>query len=234
VVAPVFATNCCVVVSGEGSPGSHALVIDAGAGVAPQVIDLVERQGWQVQAVLATHGHVDHTWDAAKLCAHFGVPFWIHAADEYRLADPFTTLMPAGAVPSHTVAAAIAGAVGAIGQSARDYQVPAPTRTFEAETTLDFGEVTLGALHAPGHTEGSTIYLVPDASTPGGFETACTGDVLFAGSIGRTDLPGGDLPTMEKTLDMLKVKLAPELRLIPGHGPESTMAHEIKTNPYLR
>ena len=225
-VAEVFATNCCVVVAGSGESGADAVIIDAGAGSYAQLVSLIEERGWRLRGVLVTHGHADHTWDAAKLCAHFDVPFYIHADDAYRLADPIGTLIPPGAVPSMSVGAAIRAAVAQIGEPVESYQAPANVSTFTNEAALPFGTFDLILNHAPGHTEGSTIYISD--------EVAFTGDVLFAGSIGRTDLPGGDYVTMAATLERLKSELNPDLQIIPGHGPASTVARELATNPYLR
>ena len=88
VVAPVFGTNCAVV----SAAGGDCVVVDAGAGVADAVTATIERRGLVPRAVLATHGHVDHTWDAAVLCERLGVPLHVHAADVYRLADPFGSI----------------------------------------------------------------------------------------------------------------------------------------------
>ena len=229
VVAPVFATNCCVVVSGASEAGADCVVIDAGAGVSAAVSALIKDNGWNLRAVLATHGHVDHTWDAGPLCAEFDVPFRIHELDAYRLADPFGTLAPKDAAPDLSVAVAIQQAVRALGVSASDYQAPAQVVTFSDEPYLDFGAVRLQLNHAPGHTEGSTLYISDDIGDTG---AVFSGDVLFAGSIGRTDLPGGDSATMSKTLARLKTELAPKLGVIPGHGPVTTVAQELATNPY--
>ncbi|WP_425953533.1 MBL fold metallo-hydrolase [Xylanimonas sp. McL0601] len=226
VVAPVFGTNCCVVVGGAGEEGADALVVDAGAGVAPAVTSLVAERGWRVRAVLATHGHVDHTWDAAALCERFAVPLRIHAADAYRLTDPFGTLgLRAGGV-SDALRAAVAG----LGLSADDYRAPADVVPFDAAGddgagTLEAGALRLRVIPAPGHTEGSTLYVADGV--------LLAGDVLFAGSIGRTDLPGGDDAVMRATLRDVVSRLDPELAVVPGHGPTTTMERELGTNPYL-
>jgi glyoxylase-like metal-dependent hydrolase (beta-lactamase superfamily II) len=111
-----------------------------------------------------------------------------------------------------------------------------------------FGGAPLLALHAPGHTEGATVYLVAGVPGPGSVlpsspslstlllgagGTALTGDVLFAGSIGRTDLPGGDWATMLTTLRDRIASLAPSTLVLPGHGPASRMDHELRTNSFL-
>jgi len=287
-----------VVVADDGAGGSDAVVIDAGAGVAASVAELIRSKGWTLRAVLATHGHADHTWDAGPLCAEFDVPFRIHAADAYRIADPLGTLAPKDAVPDMSVAVAIQQAVRSLGESVADYQAPARIETFQAlpGEVLQAGAIKLRLIPAPGHTEGSSIYIADDISpadepaeldaapsviadstpsviaestpsvigdsnssviadtnssvipestpsviagstrnpAPTKLGVAFTGDVLFAGSIGRTDLPGGDYATMADTLTRLKSELDPTLGVIPGHGPATTVAYELATNPYLR
>lgn len=209
-VAPVFGTNCCVV-----SSGTDCVVVDAGAGVADAVVRLVDDAGLTPRAVLATHGHADHTWDAGALCARYGIPMRLHEADAYRLAEPFATLSPA--------------LESALGLHRDDYRAPEvvePFATPVGSTTLTFGAVTLRALHAPGHTEGSTLYRLDD-------EVVLSGDVLFAGSVGRTDLHGGSDHVMGETLRDVVRALDPGLAVVPGHGPTTTVAHELGTNPFL-
>jgi glyoxylase-like metal-dependent hydrolase (beta-lactamase superfamily II) len=259
VVAPVFATNCCVLVSDDGD----CVVVDPGAGVAADVIALIEKNAWNCVGVLATHGHADHTWDAAELCEHFEVAFHIHADDAYRLDDPIGTLATPGTMPTESVGVAIASMIRQHGLA--DYRKPANVETFTipstsatsgpagpdlqspssstglaapdsprhagresqhlASGTLKLGSIEIGLVHAPGHTQGSTLYLFDGL--------VLTGDVLFAGSIGRTDLPGGDNATMIQTLRALANTLHPSLVVIPGHGPQTTMRQELVTNPYL-
>ncbi|WP_050758478.1 MBL fold metallo-hydrolase [Xylanimonas cellulosilytica] len=230
VVAPVFATNCAVVVDADAdadaSRGADAVVVDAGAGVAATVTRLVAEHGWNVRAVLATHGHVDHTWDAAALCETFGVPLRVHAADAYRLADPFGTLGLTGGGVSDALRQALAG----LGLRAEDYRAPADVVPFDADGddgagTIEAGTVRLRVIHAPGHTEGSTLYGLDGV--------LLAGDVLFAGGIGRTDLPGGDDAVMRVTLRDVVGRLDAGLEVVPGHGPTTTVARELATNPYL-
>ncbi|GAB2467179.1 MBL fold metallo-hydrolase [Xylanimonas ulmi] len=229
VVAPVFATNCCVVVDGEGDKGVDAVVVDAGAGVAPSVSALVAERGWRVRAVLATHGHVDHTWDAAALCERYEAPLRIHAADAYRLADPFGTLGLTGGPGG--VSDALRSAIAGLGLRAEDYRAPDNVVPFDAAGDDGAGGLIAGALRlgvrpAPGHTEGSTLYLADGV--------VLAGDVLFAGGIGRTDLPGGDDAVMRASLSDVVMALDGELGVVPGHGPTTTVARELATNPYLR
>ncbi|QJW38447.1 MBL fold metallo-hydrolase [Cellulosimicrobium protaetiae] len=237
VVAPVFGTNCTVV----SAPGGDCVVVDAGAGVADAVVAHVRSAGLVPRAVLATHGHVDHTWDAAELADRFDVPVVLHAADAYRLADPFGSLehgrtaAVAGERGTHRalVSGPLGAALAAAGARPQDYREPARVETFDVpageERTLRWGALGLRAVGAPGHTEGSTLYLVGEP----GAGVVLSGDVLFAGSVGRTDLPGGDGATMARTLRDVVGRLDPEWDVLPGHGPATTVARELATNPFL-
>jgi len=235
VVAPVFAARCTLVVAEHGD----CVVVDPGAGVAGAVADLVERHGLRPRALLATHGHVDHTWDAAVLSERFGVPFVLHAADTYRLGDPFGTLgVLGGRTSPHDPSGPLAQALAAAGVGPASYVEPGRVEAFGTgpggrsdDVALAFGSVHLVARHAPGHTEGSTLYLL---DVDGAGPVALTGDVLFAGSIGRTDLPGGDDAEMGRTLREVVATLVPGTVVVPGHGPTSDVATELATNPYLR
>lgn len=222
VVAPVYGTNCYIV-----SMGTECVIVDAGGGVAPGVERVVEAVGLTPRAVLATHGHADHTWDAGPLARRYDVPFVVHAGDEYRIRDPFGSIDAPGAPVAETMAAGLAEC----GIAPDDYVLPPRIEPFDTtgEQDLAFGSVRLRAVHAPGHTEGSTLYLV-GAPTDG---DALTGDVLFAGTIGRTDLPGGDWTTMERTLGGVVGRLDPGWRVRPGHGPASSMRRELVANPFL-
>ncbi|GAA1736704.1 MBL fold metallo-hydrolase [Isoptericola hypogeus] len=259
VVAPVFGTNCCVVAVGgptadDGAP-RDCVVVDAGAGVADDVSRLVDAHGLRPRAVLATHGHVDHTWDAAELCDRYDVPMRLAAADAYRLADPFGTLglvAAGGGAGGHAgvgVSGALTAALAAAGRRPEDYRAPGRVETFgpepaTGEVELAAGAVRLHAVAAPGHTEGSTLYVLGADDTgrdaprggPGatGSGVVLVGDVLFAGGVGRTDLPGGDPAVMARTLRDVVARLDPGLAVVPGHGPATTVGRELATNPFLR
>ncbi len=234
VVAPVFGTNCCVVTAGSRHDDGtrDCVVVDVGAGAADGVARVVDEQRLRVRAVLATHGHVDHTWDAAAVCERYDAPMRLHAADVYRLADPFGTLGLAG---GSGVSGALRQALAGLGLHPEDYRSPAVVEPFDTGgdnggTTLHAGDVLLRAVHAPGHTEGSTLYLLQPSDQPG---VVLAGDVLFAGSVGRTDLPGGDAALMQTTLRDVVGNLDPALAVVPGHGPATTVGRELSANPFL-
>jgi len=232
VVSSVFGARCTVVVADDRS----CVVVDPGVGVTAEVVAYVRANGLTPVAVLATHGHVDHTWDAADLCAALDVPLHVHAADEHRLHDPFGTLGPLGSA-SHAPSGPLGQAIAAAGLDPAAYATPADVRTFgsidgagrDDDVELQLGGTRIVARHAPGHTEGSTLYLLEID----GEAVAFTGDVLFAGTIGRTDLPGGDEARMATTLREVCGALDPATVVVPGHGPTTDIATELARNPYL-
>jgi|APAga8741243762_1050094.scaffolds.fasta_scaffold00084_70 hydroxyacylglutathione hydrolase len=211
--APVYGASCYLIAADDGD----TVVVDAGGGVADAVARVVDEQGLRITGVLATHGHADHVWDAPRVAARAGVPVTVHAADAYRLADP---LAPLGGTSSGVYAALLAEGLST------DWEPPTELETIGADGELAFGSVRLTARHAPGHTEGSTLYLIDDRAV-------CTGDVLFRGTIGRTDLPGGDHATMEQTLRTVVARLPRSAAVLPGHGPSSVVADELAGNPFL-
>ncbi|GAA1630535.1 MBL fold metallo-hydrolase [Georgenia ruanii] len=231
--APVLETHAYVLAAEEGGT---AVVVDPGAGAAPVVTELLFRHRLRLGAVVITHGHADHVWDAAALAGD--APVYIAPRDAYRLEDP-------------------AGALGPLGEyftqlAPTPWQSPAGAAPFPASwLTGGGGEavpgVVLRAVPAPGHTEGSTLLLArgrveTDGVLPAHAEpdddgmhlVALCGDVFFAGSIGRTDLPGGDADEMSATLRTLTRALPPHTVLLPGHGPATVLADELATNPYVR
>ena len=227
VVAPVFGANCYVL----SAPGGACVIVDTGAGTAQDVVALVRTHALRPVAVLATHGHVDHTWDAAAVCDELDVPLLLHEADAYRVADPFGTLGLGASDGSAT--GPLAEALRAMGIDPRSYREPSRVVTFTTRPgvadDLDLDDLGLRGLHAPGHTEGSTFYLVELTNGP----AVLTGDVLFAGTIGRTDLPGGDSAAMARTLRDVVPLVAPDARLFPGHGPATSLGAERRSNPFL-
>lgn len=229
--ATVFATTCYVIAPAAGGP---CLVLDPGVGVADGVARLVEAHGLRVVAVAATHGHPDHVWDAGAVSRRWGVPFYLHAADLDWLADPARALGP--------------GMAEGFSALAREPWDPPTDVHALPEDVLDLGEgLRFELVRADGHTPGSTVLVAAGPADPAsavppsvtGRPTsaattlAFTGDVLFAGSIGRMDLPGGDQAAMGATLARLTERIPAEATLLPGHGPSSTLARERATNPYL-
>ncbi|PFG37958.1 glyoxylase-like metal-dependent hydrolase (beta-lactamase superfamily II) [Georgenia soli] len=232
----VLEAHCYVVAPHDGAA---ALVVDPGAGSAPEVRRLLAEHGLQVGAVALTHAHADHLWDAAAVAGD--APVYVAPPDLYRLDDP------AGALgePLATLFQDLA-----VDPWRRPTDVrPLPGELFSGGGAEIVPGVTVRAVPAPGHTEGSTVLLLsgapvtagaiptgpdvhPDAT--GRYLVALCGDVIFAGSVGRTDLPGGDEREMIATLRTLSSSLAPTTVLLPGHGPSTVLSRELAANPHVR
>lgn len=225
----LFDENCYVIAAGTGQP---AVVVDPGVGSAAAVAAVLARHQLFVGVVLLTHGHPDHVWDAAAVAGEG--PVLVPSPDLYRMDDPLAGL----------------GALGDLTGMLGPWQRPVGIETiadglFHGGGAEVVPGVVVRSLPAPGHTEGSTIHFLagtwPDdvaawATTTAGRENqvvALTGDVIFRGSVGRTDLPGGDDDVMAWTLRTLRQVIEPGTWLLPGHGPATTMAHELATNPFL-
>ncbi len=211
--ATMFATNCFVLATGAGQ---ECVVVDPGIGIEPQLDDVLREHRLQPVAVLLTHGHLDHTFSVTPVCGARGVPAYIHTDDRYRLDDPLSTLGP-------QLTEMFAGRL--------EWTEPDDVRELTDGATIDLAGLSFVADHAPGHTEGSVMFRLAAA---GDDPPLCvSGDVLFAGSIGRTDLPGGDHQAMLRSLRTKVLPLADETVVLPGHGPTTTIGRERATNPFL-
>ena len=213
-----FGTNCYVVAP---SAGSECVVIDPGQDAVDGVEDLLREHRLKPVAVLLTHGHIDHMWSVVPVCGAHDVPAYVHPADRDLLSDPGKGL-----------------ALGVGQQLFGGLVFTEPDDVVELPTA---GPIELAGMRfqvdlAPGHTPGSIVFRTPGAEA-GGEALApvlFAGDVLFAGSIGRTDLPGGDFPAMQRSLAEVVLPLADETVVLPGHGPATTIGRERTTNPYLQ
>ena len=166
-------------------------------------------------AVLLTHGHIDHVYSVAPVCDGHDVPAWIHPADRDMLADPLRGLSP-------QAKAAFGGPL--------TLREPREVRPLDDGAALELAGLTLRVDHTPGHTQGSVIFSTPTAE---GVDVIFAGDTLFAGSIGRTDLPGGDHATMLRSLTEKVLPLPDDVVVLPGHGPSTTIGRERASNPFL-
>ncbi len=214
--AGAFATNCYLVAA---SAGSECLVVDPGMDAVDGIRELVAEHRLRPAAVLLTHGHLDHTWSVYPVCSGYGIPGYIHPDDENMLADPLSGL-------SGQMAYALQQLTGG-----RMHRVePDDVRPLRDGEALDLVGLTLTVRHGPGHTPGSVSFHGSTAEAPLMF----SGDLLFAGSIGRTDLPGGDHSAMLRSLTDVVLPLDDDTVVLPGHGETTTIARERAMNPYLR
>jgi hydroxyacylglutathione hydrolase len=223
--ARVADTNCYVLAP---AAGEECLVIDPGVGVTDQLAEVLREHRLRPAAVLLTHGHFDHVYSVTPVCGSAGVAAYIHDDDRYRLADPLSAVDPA----------LIAMLERQFGQKAA-WQEPTDVLSLVDGQQLTIAGLDLRVLHAPGHTEGCVMFTLPEvpegvASDAGVRSTVLSGDVLFAGSIGRTDLAGGDGAAMNRSLRDVVLPLADDVLVLPGHGPATTMKRERATNPYLQ
>ena len=223
--AVAFATNCYVVAPAEGE---ECLVVDPGIGVEDRLAEVLERHRLRPAAVLVTHGHIDHVFAVTPVCGAHGVAVSVHEDDRYRLADPVSSIGP-------ELAAMLTQQFPGV-----SWREPDDVVTLTDGQRLSVAGIEIEVVHAPGHTEGSVMFRAP--GVPDGLEaevgplsgTVLSGDVLFAGSIGRTDLPGGDGEAMIRSLRDKVLPLPDDLLVLPGHGPATTTGRERATNPYLR
>lgn len=198
-----FAENTYLVVCPETGA---AVVVDPGA-EAGEAVDAVERQGARIEAILLTHAHVDHIEGIPRVRdAAPDAPILLHEADR----------------PLYDAAGQQAAAFG-LSVS----ELPPPDRFWSHGETFALGGCTFEVRHAPGHASGHVILVAE------GEGVALVGDVVFRGSIGRTDLPGGDLRTLMRSIREQVLTLPDATRLLPGHGPATTVGDERRGNPFL-
>jgi glyoxylase-like metal-dependent hydrolase (beta-lactamase superfamily II) len=173
----------------------EAIAIDTATPSVRWLTQLLSDEGWALRFVLSTHHHWDHIGDNAEVVIATGATLAVHTADRMGLERPDAQLAPFPIPPSM------------------------PALDLEEGSKIRFGDTDFVVLHTPGHTEGSICLLSPDDGI------LLTGDTLFAGSWGRTDLPGGDAEQMVESLSRLAT-LDPNITVLPGHGPQTTIGRE--------
>lgn len=189
-----------------GCPDSgRAVLVDPGGRV-DELLDLASTAGLQVEAIWLTHAHIDHVAGVAEAVERSGAPVWLHRDDRplYEAADR-------------------QGAMFGL-----DVRQPPPARhELKHGQTLELGSLRAEVLHVPGHSPGHVAFWFREP------EVVVSGDCLFAGSIGRTDLPGGSYDSLMDSLHRLLLPLGDGVRVLPGHGPETSIGRERRSNPFL-
>jgi glyoxylase-like metal-dependent hydrolase (beta-lactamase superfamily II) len=198
-----FQQNCSLLVCEETK---HAAIVDPGGDV-DRILKAVEKSGATVEKILLTHAHIDHCGGTAELAERLGVPVeGPHRDDKFWIDLLPQQGMMFGFRPVRTFT---------------------PERWLADGDTVRFGNVEMQVRHVPGHTPGHVIFYSPAD------QVAITGDVLFAGSIGRTDFPRGDYDTLIRSIKAQLWPLGDDVTFLPGHGPTSTFGQERRTNPFV-
>ncbi|WP_326691954.1 MULTISPECIES: MBL fold metallo-hydrolase [unclassified Streptomyces] len=218
--AGAWGTNCYLVAP---AAGEECVIIDPGHQAAEGVQEAVAKHRLKPVAVILTHGHIDHVASVVPVCGAHGVPAWIHPADRYMMSDPEKAL-------GRSIGQPLMGEL-TVGE-------PDDVEELSDGARLELAGLELTVSHAPGHTKGSVTFRMPEQAAGGGDQSIppvlFSGDLLFAGSIGRTDLPGGDPDEILGSLARVCLPLEDETVVLAGHGPQTTIGRERATNPFLR
>ena len=213
--AGAFGTNCYAIATEAGSSAlrRECVVVDLGMDAVEPLAAMLADNGLAPVAVVLTHGHLDHTFSVLPVCQGYDIPAYLHPNDSGMLSDPARWHGPA-----------LAPLIGQV-------ELPEPSEVLPLDdgAVLELAGVRLTVRHAPGHTEGSVMFSVDLADSPG----LLAGDVLFAGSVGRVDLPGGSWDAMLGSLRDVVLPLDDDTVVLPGHGLATTIGRERATNPYL-
>ncbi len=214
--ADAFGTNCYIVAP---AAGEQCVIVDPGIGVTGRLDEVLAQHRLHPAAVVLTHGHLDHTFSVTPVCGAKGITAYIHPEDRELLADPAKAL-------SMDPTPLLGG---------MEWSEPDDVAPLADGEVLKIAGLEITVDHAPGHTRGSVMFRLPatesDFDAP---ELCLSGDVLFAGSIGRTDLPGGDMPTMLRSLQQKVLPLDDAIVVLPGHGPATSIGQERRANPFLQ
>ena len=216
VIAPYFETNCWILAVGTGN---ECIIVDPGM-AKPNLVNEIEQKVSELKlkpvAVFITHGHLDHTFSVLPLTKQVPMRTFVTGDDRFLLTDPM------GALDRGGVSEQFLKAFGV-----EKFKEPDEIVELEDFSTFEVAGMKITSIFAPGHTKGSVIFIVDD-------KQLISGDVLFAGSIGRTDLPTGSASQMRKTLRDRILTLPDSLNVLPGHGGQTTIGTERVRNPYLQ
>ena len=245
--AGAFAANCYVIAS---APGEECVIIDPGQDAERGIAELLAEHRLRPAAVLLTHGHIDHVWSVAPVCGARGIPAYIHPDDRALLSDPAKGF-PLGTgqqlfggleftEPDDVKELADGMTLSLVGLEIVVNHAPGHTEgsvTFrlplDPPVTAQ-GKSKIGAPEtASRETAGEAARMGAPGPSGDGDAILFSGDLLFAGSIGRTDLPGGDYPTILRSLARVCLTLPDDTVVLSGHGPQTTIGAERRTNPFL-
>lgn len=182
------------------------VIIDPG-GDAQKLIRVIESGGFKPRWIMNTHGHIDHLAAARELQEAYRIPFYIHAEDE-ALVQQAVNYAALFAYPLQ--------------------QIPLTDRYLEDNMPFTLEQIEIKVLHVPGHTRGGCAFYIPSE------KVLFSGDTLFRESVGRTDLPGGDYATIQKSIRQKLFILPEDTTVYPGHGPVTTIGYEKKNNPFVK
>ncbi|EDY43688.1 MBL fold metallo-hydrolase [Streptomyces sp. SPB074] len=212
--AGAWGTNCYVVAP---AAGEECVIIDPGHQATAGVEETLAKHRLKPVAVVLTHGHIDHVASVVPVCGAHDVPAWIHPADRHMMSDPEAGI-------GRSIGMPLLGEL-TVGE-------PSDVEELSDGARLSLAGLDFSVAHAPGHTKGSVTFRTPEgADLP---SVLFSGDLLFAGSIGRTDLPGGDADEILGSLARVCLPLDDSTVVLSGHGPQTTIGRERATNPYLR
>lgn len=207
-------TNCYVIAPDSGS---ECIIIDPGMKAAPEIKEVIREHNLKPVAAMLTHGHIDHMWSIFPVAQGYGIPAFVHGSDRHLIADP-----------SLAMSNETKNALSSMMDADDVFAEPEDLREVTNGLQLELAGLDFTVRHAPGHTQGSVLFDFKQ-ERPHVF----TGDVLFAGAIGRTDLPGGSVDEMNKSLRDVVLNLDDSSLVFPGHGPSSSMEIERASNQYL-
>ena len=215
-VLGMWQANCFIL--GDRELG-RAVVVDPGQDAGATVTERLDANGVRCEAILLTHGHLDHVWSAPELADKLDVPVFLHGEDRWLWDDPAKAFgnFPPGALEA---------------QFGLDWRPPNERlETLRDEMSLTLAGMSIEVRHTPGHTPGSSVFLLTDTGADD--PLLLSGDLIFAGSVGRTDFPRGSFEQQNESIKRVVLPLDDATRILSGHGPETTVGEERRTNPFV-
>ncbi|QBJ98323.1 MBL fold metallo-hydrolase [Rhodococcus sp. ABRD24] len=212
--AGMFQTNCYILAQDDLK---ECVVVDPGQDAAEPLAQFLAESELEPKAVLLTHGHLDHTWSVEPVCERYAIPAYIHPEDRYMLSDPSRGIGPQ------------------MNQFIAGMQFREPSSVIELADSDEFEVAGIEFVvdHTPGHTQGSVVFRTELLTDDGPLQVALTGDTLFQGSIGRSDLPGGNHEQLLSSIARKLLVLDDRTAVLPGHGGSSSIGQERAANPFL-